>query len=300
MIQENQAIESEVKQFKNQNRIGEGGLRTKRYLKKSCKDKPLISIVTIVFNNEEHLENTILSIISQTYDNVEYIIIDGGSTDGTLDIIKKYEAQIDYWVSEKDEGIYDAMNKGTNFSSGDWLNFMNAGDSFYSVSVIEDIKSSFSTEKVIFGRTKIIDSNHKFWDYPDKNITISDLPEWLEKKFPNHQSMFFPRKYFQRNKYELRYPISADSHYKKKALKELGYVFYEGFISNFYTGGISSNPKIKELLSICRERFKRKDFKYRYLDYAFCSIKVLVKVSLYKILGERSMFIINKIRNYLP
>jgi len=297
---ENQAIiESEVTQSKKEGRIGEGGLRTKGFLKKSYEYKPLISIITIVFNNEKHLENTILSIISQTYDNVEYIIIDGGSTDGTLDIIKKHEAQIDYWVSEKDKGIYDAMNKGASFSSGDWLNFMNAGDSFYSASVVENIKSSFLTEKVIFGRTKIIDSNNKFWDYPDKSIAISDLPKWLEKKFPNHQSMFFPKKYFQRNKYDLSYPVSADSHFKKKALTELGYVFYEGFISNFYTGGVSSKPNIKGLIAICHERFKRKDFKYRYLDYALCFIKALTKVSLYKILGERSIFIVNKIRNYL-
>jgi len=300
MAQENQTIiGSEVRQFKKKGLIGEGGLRTKGFLKKSHKDKPLISIITIVFNNEKNLENTILSILGQTYDNVEYIIIDGGSSDGTLDIINKYEAQIDYWVSEKDKGIYDAMNKGASLSSGDWINFMNAGDSFYSASVLENIKSSFLIEKVIFGRTKIIDSNNKAWDYPDKSITISDLPKWLEKKFPNHQSMFFPKIYFRLNKYDLRYPVSADSHYKKKSLRQLGYIFYEGYIANFYTGGVSSKPNFKELISICRERFERKDFKYRYLDYAFCFIKALIKVSLYRIFGKRSMFIINKIRHYL-
>ena len=72
-------------------RKGEGGLRTKKYFKKSFKDKPLISIITVVFNGEQFLEETIQSVINQTYDNIEYIIIDGGSTDGTLDIIKKYE-----------------------------------------------------------------------------------------------------------------------------------------------------------------------------------------------------------------
>ncbi|MBD3842980.1 MAG: glycosyltransferase, partial [Campylobacterales bacterium] len=92
-----------------ENRKGEGGLRTKGYFKKSYEDKPLISIITVVYNGEKYLEETIQSVINQTYDNVEYIIIDGGSNDGTLDIIKKYEDRIDYWVSERDKGIYDAM-----------------------------------------------------------------------------------------------------------------------------------------------------------------------------------------------
>lgn len=289
-----------MKRLKKDGQIVEGGLRTKGCIKKSYEGKPLISIVTIVFNDEEHLENTILSVISQTYDNVEYILIDGGSTDGTLNIIKKYEAQIDYWVSEEDEGIYDAMNRGASSSSGDWLNFMNAGDSFYSSTIVENIKEYFNGSKVIFGRTKIIDSENKTWDYPDINITHLNIAGWLQMKFPNHQSMFFPKEYYKHNKYDLNFPISADSHYKKASLKELGYIFYDDFVSNFYTGGISSKPNIKGLISICHERFKRKDFKYRSLDYAFCFIKVLIKVSLYKILGEKSMFIINKIRTYLP
>ena len=122
-----------------ENRKGEGGLRTKGYFKKSYEDKPLISIITVVFNGEKYLEETIQSVINQTYSNVEYIIIDGGSSDGTLDIIKKYEERIDYWVSEKDKGIYDAMNKGIDVASGEWINFMNAGDGFYADDVLDKI-----------------------------------------------------------------------------------------------------------------------------------------------------------------
>jgi glycosyltransferase involved in cell wall biosynthesis len=109
-------------------RKGEGGLRTKGYFKKSYEDKPLISIVTVVFNGEKYLEETIQSVLNQTYDNVEYIIIDGGSTDGTVDILKRYDDKIDYWVSEKDSGIYDAMNKGIDVATGQWINFINIGD----------------------------------------------------------------------------------------------------------------------------------------------------------------------------
>ena len=86
-------------------------------------DSPLITVVTVVFNDVQHIEETILSVVNQTYPNIEYIIIDGGSTDGTVDIIKKYEERIAYWVSEPDQGIYDAMNKGIQKATGEWINF---------------------------------------------------------------------------------------------------------------------------------------------------------------------------------
>lgn len=121
-----------------ENRTGQGGLRTQGLFKRSLPDKPLITVITVVLNGAKHLEETILSVLNQTYNNVEYIVIDGGSTDGTLDIIRKYEHAIDYWVSEKDEGIYDAMNKGIQVSTGHVLGFPNADDEYYP-EVLEDV-----------------------------------------------------------------------------------------------------------------------------------------------------------------
>jgi len=100
---------------------------------------PLITVVTVVRNGEKTLEETILNVTNQTYKNIEYIIVDGASTDGTLDIIKKYEDRIDYWISEPDKGIYDAMNKGIDLATGEWINFMNAGDVFCDYEVIKKI-----------------------------------------------------------------------------------------------------------------------------------------------------------------
>ena len=97
---------------------------------KPKKDKPFISVITVVFNGESTLEQTIQSVINQTYSCMEYIIIDGGSTDKTTDIINKYDKDIAYWISETDSGIYDAMNKGIKVSKGEWLIFMNCGDLF--------------------------------------------------------------------------------------------------------------------------------------------------------------------------
>ena len=94
-------------------------------------NNPLISVVTVSYNAVTTIEKTILSVINQNYSNIEYIVIDGGSIDGTVDIIKKYADKITYWVSEPDKGIYDAMNKGIIVATGEWINFMNTGDTFY-------------------------------------------------------------------------------------------------------------------------------------------------------------------------
>lgn len=100
-----------------------------------------ISIITVVYNDKNALEKTIMSVISQTYFPMEYIIVDGGSTDGTIDVIKKYEDKINKWISEPDQGIYDAMNKGIRMATGEWVNLMNAGDTFVSPDVLEKVFS---------------------------------------------------------------------------------------------------------------------------------------------------------------
>ena len=113
-----------------------GGNRTKS---SSKNNNFFFSIITVVLNNANHIEETINSVINQKV-NLEYIIIDGGSVDGTLDIIKKYEKYLDLWISEKDNGIYDAMNKGIINSTGDIIVFCNSGDTFYENSLIHVIK----------------------------------------------------------------------------------------------------------------------------------------------------------------
>lgn len=231
---------------KGESRQGEGGLRTQGYFKKSYDDKPLITVVTVVYNGEQFLEETILSVINQTYDNVEYIIIDGGSSDGTLNIIKKYEHAIDYWGSEKDKGIYDAMNKGIDLATGEWVNFMNGGDSFYSssslISVFKD--KDFNGIDIIYGNHQVV--------YPTgrKRFAKAGSVEnfWRGSQFC-HQSSFVRLSYHKLNKFNPCTKIVADFEFFYNAWR-LGvrFQFVDIFVARFDAGGISDTRRIESIL----------------------------------------------------
>lgn len=196
-----------------ENKKGEGGLRTQGYFKKSFEDNPLISIITVVFNGEKYLEETILSVLNQTYDNVEYIIIDGGSTDGTLDIIKKYEDKIDYWVSERDEGIYDAMNKGIDVSFGEIIGIINSDDYLYE-STLENINNIFQRNvnlDYVYAKLDIMSAGGSIV----KNTKPLGTQHWKFKLFKHmpffHPSLFVKKHVYQRvGLFDISYKVSAD------------------------------------------------------------------------------------------
>ena len=120
----------------------------------------MVSIITVTYNAEVCLEKTIQSVINQTYKNIEYIIIDGGSSDKTLSIIKKYKKYIKYWISEPDKGIYDAMNKGIKIAKGDYINFLNAGDFYYENNVLSYLFDNLDKSvDLLYGDSYLIDQN---------------------------------------------------------------------------------------------------------------------------------------------
>ena len=125
------------------------------------KELPLISIVTVVYNGIKDIEKTIQSVIGQNYPKIEYIIIDGGSNDGTVEVIKKYADYVDYWVSEPDGGIYYAMNKGIEVAKGEWIHFRNCGDYFINESILMNFFANKIENDVIIvhGNTRFIYQN---------------------------------------------------------------------------------------------------------------------------------------------
>lgn len=223
----------------------EGGLRTKGYFKKTTYTKPLISIVTVVYNGEQYIEETIHSIINQKSSNIEFIIIDGGSTDRTISIIKKYENQIDYWSSENDKGIYDAMNKGSRIARGKWINFMNCGDTFASKKVISKIPfHNFKKNVMIYGNTKIYNKKRKFIKIL-KSFRINKLNLLLfVTRVTCHQSVFYNKKI--KFKFPNKYKLKGDLFSYFEYLKHGSPIQLNFVICNYFLGGKSSLMKDRD------------------------------------------------------
>jgi glycosyltransferase involved in cell wall biosynthesis len=171
-------------------RKGEGGLRLSGALKTSTSDLPLVTIITAVYNGEEYLEETIQRVLAQTYPNLEYVIVDGGSKDQTLEIIKKYEAKIDYWVSESDKGIGDAFNRGVLLSRGTYLNFQGDGDGFVDKDAISSMMKAVQGKTPPFIATRIerVDIKGKHL-YNSPKISANKHTFLFKMGFP-HQGLF--------------------------------------------------------------------------------------------------------------
>ena len=161
-----------------------------------------LSIITVNFNDAEGLERTIKSVISQTFHDYEFIIIDGGSIDGSVDVIKQYENHIDYWVSEKDGGIYPGMNKGLRQAKGDYLNFMNGGDCYHSEDVLEKIFALETDADIITGTH----SENGIRNVGKEGVTMLDLYKWAI----DHQASFIRREVALRHPYDEKYRIVSD------------------------------------------------------------------------------------------
>ena len=127
----------------NKEKVLKGGLREKNIFKNNKGNQPLISIITPILNNEKYLQECLNSLHNQTYSNYEHIVVDGGSFDKTLDIIKENENKIDFWMSKKDRGIYDAFNQGMSLSRGDIIGFLNSDDYYYSNQTLNYVEEAF-------------------------------------------------------------------------------------------------------------------------------------------------------------
>ena len=244
-------------------------------------NNPKITVVTVCYNAAKTLEKTIQSVINQTYNNIEYIIIDGASTDGTLDIIKKYDGRISYWKSEPDKGIYDAMNKGIEAATGEWINFMNSGDAFTDENVIAKIfdrKEFDDCIGFIFGQTMT------------KKGLVKDVPFYLSKKKFKvigicHQSTFVRTTLAKQYPFDLSFKIAAD-------YKQLKTIYDADFIaerlpfevSYYDLCGMSANNEhelVKEIAKICNIE--------NTLPYYLRCIRVFVKSLLKKIFNLLSI-----------
>lgn len=224
--------------------------------------KPVFSIITITYNAEAVLEPTILSVLEQTYPHIEYLIIDGASADGTQDIIRKYADRIDHWVSEPDQGLYDAMNKGLSKATGDYVWFMNAGDSLPTRDTAERIanqlKEKDTLPNVLYGETNIIDGDRKYMG--PRRLQAPEKLTWKSFRMGmtvSHQAFLALRKIAPA--YDMKYRFSSDFDWCIRCMKQPGEIFNtHQILADYLHEGLSTNNRkasLKERYEIMKKYY---------------------------------------------
>lgn len=250
----------------------------------------MISIITATFNSAKTLKDTIQSVLRQTNKDFEYLIIDGGSTDETIDIVKSYESEFSgrlKWVSEKDQGIYDAMNKGIKMASGDVVGILNSDDYFTSDDILQTVDNAFKSHEIdaIYGDIHFIRDGN-----PQKCIRYYSSrmfrPFWLRFGFmPAHPSFYCKREVFEKaGLYSLDYKIGADYEmmvrlFKRHKIKSL-YV-NKDFVT-MRTGGASNN-NVRSRLTLIEEDVKACRVNGIYTNRFFIMLKFLYKIFEFRI-----------------
>ncbi len=244
---------------------------------------PSLSIITITYNAEKYLERTIQSIVSQTSDDYEYLVIDGGSKDGTLAIAEKYKTHIDRIISEKDEGLYDAMNKGMALATGDFVWFMNAGDEIARPDVIKRILEGINPETdVIYGDTFFVNEQGKIRGLRSA-ITPHKLPQNLHWKNMRLGMLVCHQSFIARRSIAppfLTDNLSADIDWEIKCLKNAREAFFfDGVIARYLEGGISNKHLKKSLADrfiVLKNHFGLLGTLWAHVQIAFRGIKLIV------------------------
>ncbi|MEL6495689.1 MAG: glycosyltransferase family 2 protein [Cyanobacteria bacterium J06623_7] len=255
------AIAQPSNQDPAQQRQTAGGLRTQGYVKQSYPGTPsssstekkqaypLVSIITVVYNNVDCLTATMESVLKQSYDNLEYIIVDGGSTDGTLELIRQYADRIDYWVSEPDNGLYDAMNKGIALATGDIIGILNSDDLYYPntvTQIVEQYRQTGSSGVIYGSMAKFIAGNETIvltrGDLSDRAFETASI-------LINHPTCFVPRQLYENfGGFKPEYEVGADRELMMRFQRQgVTFINLERAIAQFRLGGTTSNESLAEI-----------------------------------------------------
>ena len=250
-----------------------------------------LTIITVSYNAVATIEQTISSVINQSYPNIEYIIIDGGSTDGTVDIIKKYKDKIAYWISEPDGGIYDAMNKGIKVATGEYVYFLGADDTLIDISIIQAVVCDMSDNPSDIYSYGVYCVNNKLMQkyvgnsHAKKHLDVVDMVP--------HQGLFVKRSIAVKLPYDVNYKITADYKFFLQCYrnKEISIRYEDYPVALYAMDGVSSNS-VRELRN---ERIKIfKELGLVYSDECATGIKLIIKTILRK---AGILMAIRKMRN---
>jgi glycosyltransferase involved in cell wall biosynthesis len=214
--------------------------------------QPKLSVITIVYNNVKDIERTMLSVLNQSYPQLEYIVIDGASKDGTQKVIEKYRDRLTRYLSEPDHGIYDAMNKGLALATGDYVLFMNSGDEIYSPDTVTDVFDNQNSADIYYGETEMY--NEKWESQGQRRHCAPENFNWRSFKYGmsvGHQAIYIKRSITE--PYDLQYKYSSDIDWIIKAAKKASSIVNTHmYVAKYLVGGMSKKKHFASL----QERFK--------------------------------------------
>lgn len=212
--------------------------------------QPKLSVITVVYNDVKGIERTMLSVLNQTYPNIEYILIDGLSTDGTLDVIKKYKDRIKL-ISEKDSGIYDAMNKGLILATGDYVLFMNSGDEIHAPDTVTKVFTTANDADIYYGETEMInDKGESLGRRRHKTPGNFTLKSFKYGMSISHQAIYIRRSLTE--PFDRKYALSADIDWILNAVKKANVIVNtHQYVAKYLVGGMSKKRHRQSLM----ERF---------------------------------------------
>jgi glycosyltransferase involved in cell wall biosynthesis len=246
--------------------------------------QPVLTVITIVYNNVRDIERTMLSVLDQTYKNIEYVVIDGASNDGTLTVIEKYEHRISKLISEPDKGIYDAMNKGLALATGDYVLFMNSGDEIYSNETVAAVFNTAADADIYYGETEMY--NERWESLGQRRHQAPESFNWRCFKYGmsvSHQAIYIKRTIV--TPYDLKYKYSADIDWIIKAARTASTIVNTRmYVAKYLAGGVS---KQKHLASL-KERFHILTRYYGLLPNVFNHLIIAFKLATYFLKNRRT------------
>ncbi len=247
-------------------------------------DKPLLSVITVVYNNVKDIERTMLSVLDQTYEQIEYLVIDGKSTDGTLEVIEKYRSRLAVFITQKDAGIYDAMNKGLSKATGNYVVFMNSGDEFYKKDTVKEVFATAADADIYYGETEMI--NRQLQSLGQRRHKAPENFTWKDFKYGmsvSHQAIFIRRNITE--PYDLKYHLSSDIDWILTAAKKARkMVNVHQYVAKYLVGGMSKKKHLESL----QERFSIMRKHYGLLPTVFNHLIIAFNLSWYWLRNRRT------------
>ncbi len=246
--------------------------------------EPKLSVITVVYNNVQHIERTMLSVLNQSYPNIEYLIIDGGSTDGTMAVINQYKPRLARLISEADKGIYDAMNKGLKAAKGDYVLFMNSGDEIYAPDTVEQVFATHPDADIYYGETEMIDTDGKSLGQRRHKAPLQFT--WRSFNLGmsiSHQAIYIKSSLIE--PYNHQYQLSADIDWIIRAAKKAQKIVNtDRYVAKYLVGGISKKKHRQSLI----ERFHIMRKHYGLMPTLFNHVLITINLSWYYLINRKT------------